>query len=113
MSVTTYYSPSGNPEVWAEKPDGYFTVDEWQEAHPAPVPEPQSVEDMFLILRFLRDMRVASTDKYLLADYPVSAAKLAEIKVYRQALRDLPAQPGAPWDGGGDLTPWPELPTVE
>ena len=32
---------------------------------------------------------------------------------YIQALRDLPAQPGAPWDGGGELTPWPELPSVE
>ena len=26
---------------------------------------------------------------------------------YKQALRDLPAQPGAPWDGGGPETPWP------
>ncbi|MDY0204729.1 MAG: phage tail assembly chaperone [Desulfovibrio desulfuricans] len=34
------------------------------------------------------------------------------IKAYRQFLRDLPAQEGAPWDGGGELTPWPELPEV-
>ena len=31
---------------------------------------------------------------------------------YIQALRDIPAQPGAPWDGGGELTPWPEIPEV-
>lgn len=31
---------------------------------------------------------------------------------YIQALRDIPAQPGAPWDGGGELTPWPDMPEV-
>ena len=36
----TYYSPDGNPEIWMEKPEGYFTPEEWQAAHPAPEPEP-------------------------------------------------------------------------
>ena len=40
MDTHTYYSPGGNPEVWAERPAGYFTVEEWQAAHPAPEPEP-------------------------------------------------------------------------
>lgn len=31
---------------------------------------------------------------------------------YAQALCDLPAQPGAPWDGGGPETPWPEMPEL-
>lgn len=26
-----YYSPIGNYEVWDEKPEGYFTYDEWHE----------------------------------------------------------------------------------
>ena len=26
---------------------------------------------------------------------------------YRQKLRDLPKEDGAPWDGGGEETPWP------
>ena len=34
-----FYSPGGNFEVWTEKPDGYFTPDEWAEIHPAPVVE--------------------------------------------------------------------------
>ena len=38
--TNTYYSPEGNPEVWEIKPAGYFTVEEWQAAHPAPKPEP-------------------------------------------------------------------------
>ena len=25
----TFISPDGNPEVWLEKPEGYFTQEEW------------------------------------------------------------------------------------
>lgn len=32
--MATYYSPEGNPEVWDAKPDGYYTVEEWEEMHP-------------------------------------------------------------------------------
>jgi Skp family chaperone for outer membrane proteins len=40
-----YYSPEGNIEVWDKKPDGYYTVEEWQELHPAPpMPEPTTNE---------------------------------------------------------------------
>ena len=39
-NTNIYYSPDGNPEVWAEKPAGYFTPEEWQTEHPAPMPEP-------------------------------------------------------------------------
>ena len=39
-STNTYYSPDGNPEVWAEKPAGYLTVEEWRAAHPELEPEP-------------------------------------------------------------------------
>ena len=34
----TYISPTGNPEVWEAKPTDYFTQDEWERAHPAPIP---------------------------------------------------------------------------
>ena len=43
-------------------------------------------------------------------DYPISDDQRAVVQAYRQALRDLPSQEGAPWDGGGEETPWPELP---
>jgi hypothetical protein len=40
-----YYSPEGNIEVWDKKPDGYYTVEEWAELHPAPpAPEPTTDE---------------------------------------------------------------------
>lgn len=38
--MATYVSPTGNPEVWAEKPAGYFSPEEWAAAHPAPEPDP-------------------------------------------------------------------------
>ena len=67
---------------------------------------------LFVALRVARDARLASTDKILLPDYPISADDLALVKVYRAALRDLPDQSGAPWDGGGEATPWPAAPNA-
>ena len=79
----------------------------------AVVTEPASTTaELLSRLRAIRDSKLSSTDKYLLPDYPISADSLALVKIYRDALRDLPAQPGAPWDGGGAETPWPELPEV-
>ena len=36
--MPTFYSPTGNPEVWETKPAGYMTPEEWQTAHPTPEP---------------------------------------------------------------------------
>ena len=44
-------------------------------------------------------------------DYPLSEGQRTVLQSSRQALRDLPSQEGAPWDGGGEETPWPEIPT--
>jgi hypothetical protein len=84
--------------------DGGFEI----QTPPAP-----TAEQLYASLRTARDMRLADTDKYMLPDYPITEEALAQVKIYRAALRDLPAQPGAPWDGGGELTPWPELPAVQ
>jgi hypothetical protein len=43
--MPTFYSPTGNPEVWDEKPEGYFTPEEWTATHPAPAPEPPTLEE--------------------------------------------------------------------
>ena len=40
-----YYSPNGNLEVWEDKPDGYYTEQEWQEMHPAPLPPEPTVDE--------------------------------------------------------------------
>lgn len=41
-----YFSPAGNPEVWDEKPNNYYTPEEWAAAHPAP-PQPEpTIEEL-------------------------------------------------------------------
>lgn len=70
-------------------------------------------QHLFEKLREVRDKKLEETDVYLIADYPISEENLELIKVYRQELRDLPEQEGAPWDGGGSETPWPVMPEVK
>lgn len=110
--MPVFYSPEGNPEVWEQKPDGYFTPEEWDVAHPDPAPSPPTEAELFQQLRAERDRRLTATDYLLMPDYPISDDQRAVVQAYRQALRDLPAQSGAPWDGGGEATPWPEIPSV-
>lgn len=33
-----YFSPTGNPEVWQSKQEGYFSPEEWAALHPSPAP---------------------------------------------------------------------------
>lgn len=73
-------------------------------------PAAPSLELLFTNLRTERDRRLTATDFLLMPDYPISGDQRAVVQAYRQALRDLPAQEGSPWDGGGEATPWPELP---
>ena len=70
-------------------------------------PAPTEAE-LFQQLRAERDRRIAATDFLLMPDYPLPDDQRTVVQAYRQALRDLPAQSGAPWDGGGEGTPWPE-----
>lgn len=63
-------------------------------------------------LRAERDRRLSATDYLLMQDYPLNNILKEAVQLYRQALRDLPSQEGAPWDGGGEATPWPEIPSV-
>lgn len=103
-----FYSPSGNPEMWKEKPIGYYTEEEWAALHPVPEYVPTK-EEMFMWIRRDRNIILSNTD-YFYTDVPISEENKAELSAYRQALRDLPQQEGAPWDGGGDETPWPKAP---
>lgn len=78
------------------------------EAEAARLAEYNSEAARFERLRAERDRRLTATDYLLMPDYPISDVQRAVVQAYRQALRDLPAQSGAPWDGGGESTPWPE-----
>lgn len=102
---------AGTQEVW----DAVI----WEDKRPKPswadvcAAHASAVQSgLFAALRSVRDARLASTDKILLPDYPISADALPLVKAYRAALRDLPDAPGAPWDGGGTSTPWPTAPNA-
>lgn len=85
-------------------------------AHPECVTEEQpyvaptpTQEELAASIRAERNKRLALTDHLVMPDYPLDANKLEEIKAYRQALRDIPQQPGFPWGGPDDPEcPWPE-----
>ena len=52
-----------------------------------------------------RDRLIAATDYLITPDYPISDDRLAKVKIYRQALRDIPEQAGFPRD-----IVWPKKP---
>ena len=52
-----------------------------------------------------RDRLIAATDYLVTPDYPISDDRLAKVKIYRQALRDIPEQVGFP-----RTITWPEKP---
>ena len=52
-----------------------------------------------------RDRLIAATDYLVTSDYPIEPDRLAKVKIYRQALRDIPEQAGFP-----RTITWPEKP---
>ena len=52
-----------------------------------------------------RDRLIAVTDYLVTPDYPISDDRLAKVKIYRQALRDIPEQEGFP-----RTITWPDKP---
>lgn len=84
-------------------------------------PPPPTTGELFSRLRSERDSRLSAVlwmrerhadELELGKETSLTPEQYTALLTYIQALRDLPAQPGAPWDGGGELTPWPELPEV-
>lgn len=68
------------------------------------VPEP-TYEELATKVRAERDMKIAETDYYMMSDYPSDPNNLEEMKVYRQALRDITKQEGFP-----SKFTWPDVP---
>lgn len=69
-----------------------------------PVPEPTN-EELARNVRGIRDAKLSETDYLVVPDYPISEERLAEVKTYRQALRDIPEQTRFPKD-----VIWPDVP---
>lgn len=76
-----FYSPTGNYEVWDEKPDGYFTLEEWKALHPDPEPPEPTKEEKLAALDVQYD-----NDKIVLAKYFTEAALAGDTDV-QDALR--------------------------
>jgi hypothetical protein len=49
----------------------------------------QLIDPIILQLRNERNQLLFQTDKYVLADYPISPENLEKMKIYRQQLRDF------------------------
>ena len=64
-------------------------------------------EVLSLDVRLERNNLLSNTDHLIQSDYPISDEKKQEIKVYRQALRDIPQQDGFP-----DNIVWPDKPAI-
>ena len=106
---------TGFTAMWRNPPAGYVPCEAGSEDMrfgsgsasrlSASMPAP----DYLAMLRAERNARLAATDYMLMPDYPITEERKAQVITYRQALRDLTAQDGCPWDGGGEATPWPEL----
>lgn len=64
-------------------------------------------EVLSLDARLERNKLLSDTDHLIQSDYPISDEKRQEIKVYRQALRDIPQQDGFP-----DNIIWPDKPVI-
>lgn len=69
--------------------------------------EAEKREDAEKSVRAKRDSLISETDYLLASDYPISAEDLEAVKIYRQALRDVPQQEGFPFD-----VVWPDLPVI-
>lgn len=80
-----------------------------------------SPQELFASLRDERDNRLDEYDKKIAQldrlirlnpDDESYIAQRHEWDEYAVALCDLPDEEGAPWDGGGKLTPWPQKPVI-
>ena len=82
-----------------------------EETAAAKVIEQRKVEAMTK-LRSERDALIPSTDKFIMADYPINDETFKKWGRYRQHLRDLPGMSSPDLDEDGKLTgvEWPVRP---
>ena len=92
------------PEVWVQGDVLRFSDDVWSVVDQARYDEAQAERRALKAseVRAERNRRLSETDWTQVADAPVDQAAWA---TYRQALRDITAQEGFPWD-----VQWPQMP---
>lgn len=107
-SATHIAPPKVGDGQYAEWVDGAWAVKDIPvpepDPGPAPVPEP-TTEELYQLLRYARNHKLTECDWTQLPDAPLTDAKKAEWALYRQALRDFPANCTDPAN-----PVWPEPP---
>jgi hypothetical protein len=83
-----YYSPTGNLEVWDKKPKGYYTEQEWQELHPAPVPVPTKEEQLAALDAQYEADKAEIVSAYQTAAIYGDTARMEKIKADLASLDD-------------------------
>ncbi len=125
-TVNLYDPETGMGSVWREEDaeaklaEGLITEAAWleiraqqaAEEYAAWLASPETEGERFSLLQQACAAKLAETDKLTMPDYPISEETRADVNAYRKEIRELNHQPGAPWDGGGELTPWPQEPAV-
>jgi hypothetical protein len=82
-----FYSPTGNYEVWDEKPEGYYTLEEWKALHPDPEPPEPTKAEKLAALDAQYDSEKAELIKYYSEALIVEDAELqAELKAELEEL---------------------------
>ncbi|WP_198651772.1 tail fiber assembly protein [Salinicola sp. RZ23] len=74
---------------------------------PKSVVQAASKRQQWTDIRTRRDALLRACDYAVMPDYPLTDDQLAEVKAYRQALRDIPETAGDP-----DAVEWPAKPEV-
>lgn len=85
------------------------TVQEWAEfgVEPFEIKPVVTKEQWARDIRLKRDALLSKSDFYVMPDYPSTEEALAQVKAYRQALRDITKQEGFP-----NEIVWPDVPEV-
>ena len=94
------------PYTTAENDNG-IGKEIWDNRDNLEIAEYEGLSDEILAtqIRAKRASLLNHTDYLMMPDYPIESDRLAKVKTYRQALRDIPEQSGFP-----RTITWPEKP---
>lgn len=81
-----------------DKPNSFCVYDFDQQIWIDPRTEQQKYTDQCNLVNATRETYLRASDWTALNDVPIPPDQLVQWQTYRQALRDIPQQPGYPWD---------------
>lgn len=93
--MTTFYSPTGNAEMWEEKPDGYYTPEEWEQTKPTPTLDEVKAAKRTELMR-IRDAIIDEGFAYGGFVYPIGPDIQVTLLMQFTASQALPA-PSYAW----------------